>query len=736
MRKVKPPSMQRSRSQIATAYAPHSLFTFEGGRGACMALPSSGNRTIELPFVTQRTIGEQIQEYFSAWADRAQRGNNLAHPVPPELAVDRRVLVDGVVRVRTGEFTFQIPDYAGYLPFPLAFACGRCGLHRASRGVDTLERDADRFRSACPTGAATCADDWEQLDVVLTHWSGEVEAISPTYRHWASERQEVRELDRCANCDENRFYLRRPPGPLAGWHFECVNCRMPRQLLQRDRPTLRALGPMLDAGTAMFAEINMEPVSYRASAAYYVHGDRLLVFKDDQHLGLLAETQVAALEQSISARYGYPPATLSDAERERLLRAAGRGAEWDNHVQLVAILRTLEAQHVDEAMLGAQRKAIADKEAEWASTVFSAHAQAAPGIASACHGRGDYVRKHDPLRMAVEHLTLEEEKLRGGQMADGKEVSVDVTILDPFLRPDGLSEVDLQRQAAASRARLGLLGIEEMRLIRDVRICEYSFAYSRTSSSPTVKRDKSGPAELPVRLRLFERVEVADSALNPILCSVQSNEGFYVRLDEDLVRAWLSNNLIPLPPADSRVRLGGQLIEDYEALERDPDSRFSRFLDEYRREGALTRRAYPFVYTLLHTLAHHLIGTCSAMSGLDLGSFGEHLFVPDLAFLVYRRGTTMDLGNLSSMWRDQGDADVGNQVLEHLLNPSSLRCGSESVCNRRGGACPDCTLIPENACVTRNELLSRSVLVGRGTPRWDATASDLVGYLEIAGRRP
>lgn len=114
MSTAKPPSMQRSRSQIATAYAPHSLFTFEGGRGACMALPSSGNRTIELPHVTMRTIGEQIQEYFTAWAERAQRGNNLSHPVPPELAVDRRVLVDGTVRVRTGEFTFQIPDYANY----------------------------------------------------------------------------------------------------------------------------------------------------------------------------------------------------------------------------------------------------------------------------------------------------------------------------------------------------------------------------------------------------------------------------------------------------------------------------------------------------------------------------------------------------------------------------------------------------------------------------------------------
>lgn len=734
MRQPKPPAMHRSRNQIATAYAPHSLFTFEGGRGACMALPWSNNRPIDLPQVTVRTIGEQVQEYFSAWADRAQRGNGLRHPVPPELSVDRRVLVDDTVRVRLGEFAFQIPDSAGYVPFPLAFACGRCNLHRVSRGVGTLERDAERFREQCPTGAASCADDWEQLDVVLTHWSGEVEPVTPTYRRWSSERNDVVELNRCTNCDEDRFYLRRPPGPLAGWHFECVRCRFPRQILQRDRPTLRALGPLLDGGTALPAEINMEPISYRASAAYYVHGDRLLVFQDDQHLGLLANTQIPALERLVSSRFGYPPSDLSEAEKERLLVAAGRGDEWRNQTDLIAILRMLEGQNVSEQMLAAQRRTIAENEAEWARGVFAAHGQAVPGIAAACRGRGDYVRKHDPLRMAVEHLTFEEEKLRGGQMADGKEVSVDVTILDPFLRPDGLDEADLQRQRAASSARLRLLGIEEMRLIRDVRICEYSFAYTRTSSAPTVQRDKAGAAEMPVRLRLFERVEVADTAKHPILCSLQSNEGFYVRLDEAVVRSWLRENGILLPPADAGVRIGGQLIEDFEALQRDPDTRFSRFLDEYRREGALTRRAYPFVYTLLHTMAHHLIEICSTMSGLDLGSFGEHLFVPDLAILIYRRGTTMDLGNLSSMWRDQGDPDVGNQVLERMLNPTSLRCGSESVCNRRGGACPDCVLIPENACLTRNELLSRSALVGRGRPRFDAPAPDLIGYLQVANR--
>jgi hypothetical protein len=249
-----------------------------------------------------------------------------------------------------------------------------------------------------------------------------------------------------------------------------------------------------------------------------------------------------------------------------------------------------------------------------------------------------------------------------------------------------------------------------------------------------VKRDKAGDAEMPVRLRLFDRVEVGDAARHPVLCLLQSNEGFYVRLDEGTVREWLTINGIQLAPTIAGVRLGGSLIEEFAAIEGDPTARFSRFLDEYRREGAVARQAYPFVYTLLHTMAHHLIGVSASMSGLDLGSFGEHIFAPDLALLVYRRGMTMDLGNLSSMWRDRGDPAYGNEVLDRMVNPVSLRCGSESVCNHRGGACPDCVLIPESACLTRNELLSRSVLIGRGAPRWDGLGAQLTGYYEIAGR--
>jgi hypothetical protein len=369
--------------------------------------------------------------------------------------------------------------------------------------------------------------------------------------------------------------------------------------------------------------------------------------------------------------------------------------------------------------------------------LFAGRQRAAPGIEAACDERARWVRRYDFVRMAAEHKTLEDEKLYGGRkIADGKEVSVDVCVLDPFLKPDGLTPADEILMLKEVRKRLNLLGIEEMRFVRDVRVCEYTFGYSRTESVPTIRREAKLPgADMPVRLRLHSRVQVGDGAAHPVLCIEQANEGFYVRLREATVREWLERNGIAIPAAPPGAALGGPLIEDFADMQENASTRFSRFLDEYRREQTVPRRAAAHVFTLLHTAAHHLIAVASSMSGLDLGSFGEHLFVPDLAFLVYRRGTTMDLGNLSSMWRERGSPSFGNEVLEKLVDPSSLRCGSESVCNHRGGACPDCLLIPESACLTRNELLSRSVFVGRGRPRWDAVNAMMAGYLEVAAAR-
>jgi hypothetical protein len=724
MADIKAPTMNRSRSQLATVYAPHSLFTFEGGVASCMARPVP-NRTYEpagsAGATTKRMIHEQIIEFAEAWLHRATEGQHTIVPVSPERALDWRALREGIVHLPIGSLHFQVPERVGYVPFPAAFVCTRCGLHRQCEGEVNFAYAAARFRDACPSGRASCANDWQQLDVVMAHWSGAVEALTPLQRHVDSTTLAIENYSACSTCRSQRFYLRRIGATFSRWHFECVDCGTLREIRLEDRDTLDALKQNLVNGDNVRPQINMEPVSCRASATYYPQGDRLLVFRDDQWISLLQSGNAAHLGCFLAAQYGFPPPTLDDAQKERLLRDAGLGVEWEGYVDLRKLVRTMEGAPA-AALL---QQTMAERDACWNGTVFAGHAAAPGSLEAAIDARQSFIRRFDPIRMAVEHKTLLEERLRArAALPDGKQVSVDVTRPDGFMVPDSAAD-PTRRQALADQVawRLRLLGIAEMRLVRGLQVCEYSFGYTRTSGTPLVKRDKAGDAEMPVRLNLIERVRVGDLMLHPVLCLEQSNEGFYIRLDQGVVIDWLMHNHMPQAVGNGQPSLGGRLIEAY------------RFLDEYRREHFIQRSAYPFIYTLLHTMAHHFIGVAASMSGLDFGSFGEHIFAPDLAILVYRRGMTMDLGNLSSMWRDRGDFTIGNEVLDRMVSPESLRCGSESVCTHHGGACPDCILIPEAACLTRNELLSRSVLTGRGTPRWDADTRPLAGFYGTAADR-
>ena len=268
--------------------------------------------------------------------------------------------------------------------------------------------------------------------------------------------------------------------------------------------------------------------------------------------------------------------------------------------------------------------------------------------------------------------------------------------------------------ATVSR-HLHQLGIDELILLRGLDICEFTFGYTRVSSTPSTKIKD---LDMPVRLRAFEYVE---KKKRPIYLLEQKNEGFYIRLNERRVIDWLRQNGMEqqLPPRDG-MRLGGLLIEEYQD--------FGRFLEKYReRATPPTSRSVPnYVYLLLHTMAHHFAHTVVEYSGLEHGSIGEYLFPADLAFLVYRRGMTPDLGNLSAMWRNHGLT-----VLEQLLSSRALKCDGGSLCDHRGGACPACIMAPEVACIAGNNLLSRAALSGGVPPGWDANENALTGFLRL-----
>ena len=69
-----------------------------------------------------------------------------------------------------------------------------------------------------------------------------------------------------------------------------------------------------------------------------------------------------------------------------------------------------------------------------------------------------------------------------------------------------------------------------------------------------------------------------------------------------------------------------------------------------------TREQFQFyVYLLLHSLAHQLMHALADTSGVDRDGIGEHIFPADLSFVIYRKGMTPDLGNVSAMWRNSAE---------------------------------------------------------------------------------
>jgi hypothetical protein len=225
--------------------------------------------------------------------------------------------------------------------------------------------------------------------------------------------------------------------------------------------------------------------------------------------------------------------------------------------------------------------------------------------------------------------------------------------------------------------------------------------------------------DMPVRLNLFPRVMHDRRRKHPIYVVTQANEAIYVRLNSRAVTTWLKElKCVDALNLQSGVHTGAGLLASAHGM--------NRYLERLPR--GTDAHVYTYAYTLLHSYAHLTMKTIAEYSGLDLGSLSEYLFPADLAFVVYRNGTTMDLGNLSAMWRNSNVS-----LLRSMLRPKALLCGSGSLCSTRGGACPDCLMVPETSCIAGNKLLSRAVLrTHGGRPSFD-TRQDFVvkGFLDV-----
>lgn len=693
-----PPSMSRSQPQLATAYAPGAMFTWEGGKGACMAVPVDGTPlSFEGRLARQQQILEAMDEYCQAWV---ARGLNIqrAEPIYESQLLDNdfynptRRGVTGV-DIPLDRLEFLKPDRMGYLPGPLVYRCDHCEIVREYNSP--AHQMADPLPIACRhyNGERDCK--WRQLDVVYVHWSGGLEGLSP-YRYRLDGNGNLVRTKRC-QCGTQDFRLIKQGQQFNRWRFQCAGCNETREVFQTDPFTLELLKPLIDAGEPhRWSEINMIPISYRASPVFYVQSSRFIVYDSDAEIiGILSPSRTDELLAHVATIHGFSGGNPSlESLREQVSRA-GQGAMFPVYESALrdnpeAARIMLEAWY----QMGAARRDV----------------QASPALEQQIADHGSYARRYDPIRSTIEHDALKRRKL------DQHGASFDLKLPHADLCGEHGDTEGEAAYTARVTDNLTRAGIADMRLIRDLDMVEFSFGYTRVSATPiTVQKD----VQMPVRLTAFPRLA---SGRRPVYVIEQQNEAIYVRLDPQAVAEFLRRNGVMAAPPAAPKTIGGELIETYDD--------FGPFLRAFGvRDDASQVRGRDIastVYLLLHTLAHHVMHGVSRFSGLDLGSMSEAIFPADLAFLVHRRGMTEDLGNISSMWRDQNAA-----FLDYLVSRRELRCGSGTLCDHRGGACPACVMVPETCCVAGNQLLSRGALVGGQAPLWDSDASMLAGYFEV-----
>ena len=698
--------MNRSRTQIATSYAPGALFTYEGGMGCCVAIPKN------TPYETstlgvQRQLFELLGEFVQNWHDRAMACRTTPQVLPQQCLDAAFLDHKNEPKIDSGRFALNKPNRIGFMPDPLVFVCSECQRLEEFQDVIDLDRRWSGIESR-----RDCKDsrrhNWRQMDVVFAHWSGNYAGLSPA-RVVMDTNGRIDALRACLNCGNEQYRLVTNSSPFfSDWRFQCTNCLSGKEVVQADRETLALLKPGMDAGLGnLTKEWNMLPVSYRASSVHYVQRDSFIVFKNADVSLLLGAGRRAELVKTLMKLYEFPGGELTHDEVLRQLEVNGRTAEAKTYQELVEILDLLPPDRH-----AAIENRLADLQSKYQQEGFvTVQRTESPRLLSQLEDSQDWARRYNPIRLALEHASLRAEIIN----REGSDPSLPaISVVNPDILD--IEQEDVQeRQVYTSRVEdsLNRLGFDEMVLIRGLDICEFSFGYSRVSSIPnTTIKDR----EMPVRLKAFDHVEANK---RPIYVLEQKNEGIYVRLNEDRVRNWLERNGLVVDDTEAPARIGGTYLMEYVD--------FGRFLVNYKEgtSGPKTQRFTPnYIYLLLHTMTHHFTQALVEYSGLEHGSLGEYIFPADLAFLVYRRGMTPDLGNLSAMWRNYGVT-----ILEDLLSDRSLRCDAGSLCDQRGGACPACIMAPEISCVTGNNLLCRAALNGGPAPGWDVVRDELIGYL-------
>jgi len=399
-------------------------------------------------------------------------------------------------------------------------------------------------------------------------------------------------------CGSKHFLLRTESPRIGEWGFECASCghRERASWLQNDPFTTEVLR---ENGGKRVGERRMEPISYRASSAFYAQAEQFVVFseKDQGLMTLLMEGNDLALEGFIAGKYGFGGTLPTPEEMKEILLRGGHDKEWESYANLEKMLVFAKGMK-DAGAIAAMEAELRKLVHRWLHSeppLVPVKSELPAGLRDLMTRRPDFSSRYDPFVLAVEHEALFRSKVSRTSEDGARSPFVRFYRLDQDLAPK--SNEAKTTQEAKTLELMSRLGFAELGLIREFELCRFTHGYSRVSAVPVMtKRGK----DVPVRLRLFEPLR---SNKRPIYVVTQANEAIYVSLKPEQVYEWLSAvGVADLPTWEpmGEVKLGGRILETAEP--------FGRYFSMLHPGNAST---YRYIYTLLHSYLEIVNGATS-----------------------------------------------------------------------------------------------------------------------------
>lgn len=715
-------SMERSKGQIAISYSPGTFFNLEGELIVCITKSKEKYDSLrDINDYTEKLIFQKIEEKVKNWY---RIGTSCRANVLPIMSVEESLLDYENIKLKTPfpreRFGLVEAETVAYEPSLLTFYCNKCKIVKYFQNIRELNKRIYELRkdNNADVGGGNCEHSWKQMDIVFIHPNGGYMNPVPWKWNWSPSKNKLIKSGISCYCGEVEVRIHGDKSTQIGKrYFYCANpkCGKQRgeQWLQNDKEYLELTH---NDDSFSFATQRMKPVSCRSNSTHYTMQDMVIDFEQSDLLEILVDDSGQQLSRHICERFKLSTDLDSEDVFEDQVKLKLGDVAWNKYLSVVKSLVVLEGANIeeqDEQLLSFTRDRKNKIISDWVKQgVVNLDDNLAKKIKDDLITRNeDFSSKYDPYRLLIEHDNLRKHIVNDSILDNGLRRFVPLDNLDEYVGPD--DEEKKQKLNSEHRVIMDSIGISTIGLVRDFKLVNFSYGYSRVSSSPSV--DYINNQTIPVKLKLFDSTKIGDShSKHPIFILKQDNEAIYVQLDESSVRAWL--NSIEVNEGLTEEPIGYQYLKHVPPMDAFLDS-----LPTIELDGPQLSLA---IYTLLHSYSHHLMHAISEFSGLNIGSMGEYIFPSDLAFVVYRRGNTVDLGNLTAMLRNNAPA-----FLNYLKNLRSLSCGSSSLCEARGGACPDCILIPEISCIAQNKLLSRSVLNGKHHPGLYGFKNNIPGFL-------